>query len=123
MEGKNILVIDDSNTNLVLLESLLERNGFSVISALSAKEGIEALKESQPDLIYLDLVMPEIDGMEFIQLVKENAEWKDIPIVILSAVTDGDIIRKSRDLGATDYITKPLNIHRIVSLTRDILKN
>ena len=123
MESNNILVIDDSNTNLVLIESLLERNGFVVMSALSAKEGLKALKESKPDLIYLDLVMPEIDGIEFIQIVKKNKAWKNIPIVILSAVTDRDIIRKSKDMGAIDYITKPLNIHRILTLTRDILKN
>ena len=123
MEGRNILVIDDSNTNLVLLESLLERHGYRVYSALSAMEGIETMKENLPDLIYLDLVMPEIDGLEFIKIIRATSEWKKIPVVILSAVTDEDIINKSRELGVIEYVTKPLNIHRIVDLTKTILFN
>jgi len=123
MEGRNILVIDDSNTNLVLLESLLERHGYRVYSALSAMEGIETMKENLPDLIYLDLVMPEIDGLEFIKIIRATSEWKKIPVVILSAVTDEDIINKSRELGVIEYVTKPLNIHRIVDLTKTILVN
>lgn len=123
MEGRNILVIDDSNTNLVLLESLLERNGYRVYSALSALEGIETMKENLPDLIYLDLVMPEIDGLEFMKMIRMNNDWKNIPVVMLSAVTDEEIINKSKDLGVTEYITKPLNIHKIVTLTRTILSN
>jgi len=123
MEGRNILVIDDSNTNLVLLESLLERHGYRVYSALSAMEGIETMKENLPDLIYLDLVMPEIDGLEFIKIIRATREWEKIPVVILSAVTDEDIISKSKEMGVIEYITKPLNIHRIVDLTKNILVN
>lgn len=121
MAGGNILIIDDSNTNLVLLESLLERNGYQVLSALSARDGIEVMEENMPDLIYLDLVMPEIDGLEFISIIRSKSEWKDIPVVILSAVTDEDIITRSMELGITGYITKPLNIHRIIELTKSIL--
>jgi len=67
--------------------------------------------------------MPEVDGLEFVRLVKNNDQWKNIPVVILSAVTDSEIIRKSIEPGATEYITKPLNIHQIVSLAKDILNN
>ena len=123
MKGRNVLVIDDSNTNLVLLESLLERHGYRVFLALSAMEGIETMKENLPDLIYLDLIMPEIDGLEFIRIIRETTEWKDIPVVILSAVTDEDIIIRSKELGVIEYVTKPLNIHRIVDLTKTILVN
>ncbi|HUS86549.1 MAG TPA: response regulator [Bacteroidales bacterium] len=123
MPVRNILVIDDSNTNIVLLEVLLEKNGYRVFSALSAMEGIDSMKENLPDLIYLDLLMPEVDGLEFIRIVKNNQHWKNIPVVILSAITDSDIIKKSLELGVTEYITKPLNIHRIVSLAKDILNN
>ena len=123
MSGNRILVIDDSNTNLVLLESLLDKNGYEVHSALSALEGLENLKKQKADLIYLDFLMPEIDGLEFMDMLRENDEWKDIPVVILSAISDADIIKQSKEKGVIDYITKPINVHRIIDLTREILSN
>lgn len=123
MSGNRILVIDDSNTNLVLLESLLQKNGYTVCSALSAMEGIENLRQEKPDLIYLDFLMPEIDGLEFMDMLRINDEWKDIPVVILSAISDSDIIKRSREKGVIDYITKPINIHKIIDLTKEILSN
>lgn len=123
MTGNRILVIDDSNTNLVLLESLLEKKGYDVCSALSAMEGLENLKEKKPDLIYLDFLMPEIDGLQFLDILRKNDDWKDIPVVILSAISDADIIKRSKDKGVIDYITKPINIHKIIDLTKNILSN
>ena len=61
MEGNKILIIDDSNTNIVILESLLKKNGYDVSSALSAMEGLKSIENGKPDLIYLDFLMPEID--------------------------------------------------------------
>lgn len=123
MTGNRILVIDDSNTNLVLLESLLQKNGYNVSSALSAMEGIENLKQNKPDLIFLDFLMPEIDGLQFLDILHKNKEWKNIPVVILSAISDLDIIKKSKDMGVVDYITKPISIDKIVELARSILTN
>ena len=123
MAGNRILVIDDSNTNLVLLESLLKKNGYSVSSALSAKEGLKSIEEGKPDLIYLDFLMPEIDGLEFMTMLQANESWKDIPIVMLSAISDKEVIKRSMDMGVKEYVTKPINIHRIISLTDEILKN
>jgi CheY-like chemotaxis protein len=123
MPGNKILVIDDSNTNLVLLESLLRKNGYDVSSALSAMEGLENLKYQKADLIYLDILMPEIDGLEFMDLLRENKEWDDIPVVILSAISDADIIKRSMEKGVIEYITKPINVHKIIDLTKKILSN
>lgn len=123
MSGNNILVIDDSHTNLVLLESLLQRSGYTVSSALSAKEGLKSIEESVPDLIYLDFLMPEIDGLEFMAILNENDSWRGIPIVMLSAISDKEVIKKSKELGVKEYIVKPINLHRIVSLTKEILSN
>ena len=108
MSGNRILVIDDSNTNLVLLEALLHKKGYEVHSALSAMEGLENLRKQKADLIYLDLLMPEIDGLEFMDILRENKDWKDIPVVILSAISDADIIKKSMAKGVVDYITKKI---------------
>ena len=123
MSSKTILIIDDSNTNLVLLESLFKRSGYSVHSASSAKEGLKTLENKQPDLIYLDLIMPDVDGFDFIRMLRKNSDWKDIPVVILSAVNEEEVISRSIELGARDYLTKPLNIKYVMSLTENILSN
>jgi len=121
MSDKNILVIDDSNTNLVLLESLFKRSGYRVFSAMSGKEGLDLMKDSIPDLIFLDLKMPEIDGFEFMKLMKKNSNWADIPVVILSAVSDKETITRTIEMGVVEYLTKPLEIEKVIYLTRNIL--
>lgn len=123
MSNKTILIIDDSNTNLVLLESLLKRNGYSVHSASCAREGLKTLEKMQPDLVYLDLLMPDVDGFEFLRILRANSEWKDIPVVILSAVDEEEVISKSIELGAKDYLTKPLDIEYIITLTKNMFSN
>ena len=123
MMGNNILVIDDSHTNVVLLESVLERSGYSVTTALSAKEGLKSIKERVPDLIYLDFLMPEIDGLEFMAILRKKESWKGIPIVMLSAISDKDIIKRSKEMGVREYIVKPINLQKIISLTSELLPN
>ena len=123
MSKKNILIIDDSNTNLVLLESLFKRNGYRVLSALNGKEGLESVENDIPDLIYLDLKMPEVDGFEFLRKLKGKEEWKDIPVVILSAVNERETIIQSIELGVVEYLTKPLDVERVIHLTRNILND
>lgn len=122
MDKKLILIIDDSSTNIVLLETVLGRNGYEVASARSAMEGIAKIKKRIPDLIYLDLIMPDVDGLRFMEILHENIEWQGIPVVIISAVTDGDIKKRSLKMGVTSYITKPVNIDRIVQVTREIIE-
>lgn len=121
MSNKNILVIDDSNTNLVLLESLFKRNGYRVFSALNGKQALELIVKTVPDLIFLDLKMPEIDGFEFMKLLKNNPNWAEIPVVILSAISDRETIIQGIEMGVVDYLTKPLEIEKVINLTRNIL--
>ncbi|MCA1757476.1 MAG: response regulator [Bacteroidales bacterium] len=122
MDKKLILIIDDSSTNIVLLETVLSRNGYEVASARGAMEGIAKIKKRIPDLIYLDLIMPDVDGLRFMEIIHDNIEWQDIPVVIISAISDGDIKKRSLKMGVTSYITKPVNIDRIVQVTREIVE-
>lgn len=123
MDKKLILIIDDSSTNIVLLETVLNRNGYEVASARSAMEGISRIKKRVPDLIYLDLIMPDVDGLRFMEILRENREWQEIPVVIISAVNDLDIKRRSLNMGVTCYITKPVNLDRIVRVTGEIIES
>lgn len=118
---KDILIIDDSNTNVVLLESLLKRNGYRVISARDGREGIERLDNNIPDLIFLDLKMPGLNGFEFIQALKSKKEWESIPIIILTAVSDKESMQRINDLGIEYYLSKPLDFDKIISLARQVL--
>lgn len=123
MSSNNILVIDDSNTNLVLLESLFKRNGYRVLSAMSGKEALDLISKTLPDLIFLDLKMPEIDGFEFMKLLRDNSDWAEIPVVILSAISDKETIIRGIEMGVVDYLTKPLEIEKVIHLTRNILSS
>jgi PleD family two-component response regulator len=123
MDKKTILLIDDSNTNLVLLETLLKRNGYNVCSALNAMDGIGSIKKNIPDLIYLDLVMPDLDGLDFMKILRSKPEWEKIPVIILSAVSDRSLINKSKEMGVADYIVKPININKIIDLTKNYVNN
>jgi len=117
MEGKTsplVLVVDDSNTNVVLLEAILNDKGYEIETALNAKEAFAIMEVKVPDLILLDLLMPKINGYDFLQQVKENEKTRDIPVIIVSAVTEAENIRKTFDMGAVDFIKKPIDIQDLI---------
>ncbi len=122
MSGKKtVLIIDDSNTNVVLLEAILNTKGFDTLTALSVKEAKPLFKRNKPDLILLDLLMPDISGFEFLEGVESNAELKAIPIIIVSALTDDISIEKTRKMGAVEFIKKPVNINTLVNVVEEAL--
>lgn len=105
----HILVVDDTPRNLQLLMSILSREKYKIHAA---QDGIQALKKAQaiiPDLILLDVMMPEIDGFEACKQLKSSPETEDIPIIFLTALTETKDIVKGFELGAVDYVTKPFN--------------
>jgi len=112
---KKILIVDDSNTNVVLLEAILVRRGYEIRTALNVDEAYNMLEIDRPELILLDLLMPKISGYQFLDQLKKNSETRDIPVIIVSAVTDTPNIQKTFDLGAVDYIEKPVDIKVLVS--------
>jgi CheY-like chemotaxis protein len=108
---KKILVIDDSETNLVLLKAILEDEGFEVWLASSSKEATAMYQSNQPDLILLDLLMPGIDGFGFLQEFNEsNKEKNATPVIVVTAYANDENIEKAKDLGAQDVIEKPIDI-------------
>lgn len=99
-----ILVIDDDSAVTDLLSLLLKSQGFEVTATNSSTDGLTHIRENQPDLVVLDLMMPEIDGW---QVCKAVREFSDIPIIVLSALNDPSMIASVLDSGADDYLTKP----------------
>ena len=112
---KKILIVDDSNTNVVLLEAILVSRGYSIHTALNVEEAYSLLKKDRPELILLDLLMPKISGYQFLDQLKKNDETRDIPVIVVSAVTDALDIQKTFELGAVDYIEKPVDIKALVT--------
>jgi DNA-binding response OmpR family regulator len=99
-----ILVIDDDSAVTDLLSLLLRSQGFDVTATNNSTEGLNFIRESQPDLVVLDLMMPEIDGWEVCKAVRG---FSDVPIIVLSALNDPSMIASVLDSGADDYLTKP----------------
>ena len=105
---KKILIIDDELTILLVSTRRLEANNYEVITASSGKEGIEKVVTFKPDLILLDIVMPELDGFEVCKRLKASKETKEIPIIIFTASSGPeDFGRKAAELGTAGYLEKP----------------
>ncbi|MBF0287270.1 MAG: hybrid sensor histidine kinase/response regulator [SAR324 cluster bacterium] len=111
----NVLVVDDNPNNLRLLSGILTANGYKARSAPSASLAFRSAKASLPDLILLDIMMPDIDGFEACRQFKDSPEAQDIPIIFLTAKMEMDDMIKGFELGAVDYITKPFNSRELLT--------
>jgi CheY-like chemotaxis protein len=127
-----ILVVDDMTQNLQILMSILEKVGYNISFALSGKQTLERLTKVKPDLILLDLMMPDLDGLEVCKRLKVNPDWCDIPVIFLTASHEPDKLLEAFEKGAVDYVTKPfktaellarVKTHLELKQTRDELKN
>ncbi len=112
---KKILIVDDSNTNVVLLAAILNSRGYEIRTAYNVEEAHIMLAKELPSLILLDLLMPRISGYQFLDQLKKDEKTRNIPVIIVSAVTDTPNIQKTFDMGAVDYIEKPVDIKALVS--------
>lgn len=118
-----ILVVDDSSTNIVLLEAILNGQGYQIETAQSVKEAYLIIKKEPINLILLDLLMPRISGYDFLKEIKSNEATKDIPVIIVSAVADPENRKKSIELGAVDFVNKPIDIQDFIAKVDSVLKN
>ena len=122
MKEYNILVVDDSTTNIVLLEAIFEDKGYKLHTALNVSEAIHSMSKTLPDLILLDLLMPKISGFEFLEQLRKDDKSKNIPVIVISALTENDNIEKIRNLGATEFVSKPVDIPSLIALVEKTLR-
>jgi DNA-binding response OmpR family regulator len=108
------LLVDDDEDIVYLLRLLLLRDGFIVHTATNGRDAAEFIASSKPtDLVLTDLMLPYVSGFELITQIRENRQWRDVPVIVLSGkVTERDAIR-ALDIGANDYVTKPYNPHEL----------
>ncbi len=118
-----ILVVDDSTTNVVLLEAILDEKGYKIETALNAKEAYTLIEKHTPDLILLDLLMPKISGFDFLQEIRKNETTKTTPVIVISALTDEDNIEKIMSMGAIDFVKKPIDLQYLVDKVESVLED
>jgi len=119
---KKILVIDDLPENVFMLQDRLEHEGYEVITAYDGKSGIEKAKGELPDLILLDVMMPDITGIEVCKTLVADKETSGIPIILVTAKSGAGDTKEGLEAGAFDYIKKPINRIELVARVKSALK-
>lgn len=109
-----VLIVDDVPTNVMLVQAILKKEGYTLLTCDSGAKALQIAKERHPHLILLDIMMPEMDGYEVLQHLKNNPDTNNIPVIIMSALSDMQSIVKGYQLGATEYVTKPFQREELV---------
>jgi len=117
--NKRILVVDDEERIVRFIRLNLEQDGFLVVDAFTGRQAMEKLRQALPDLILLDVMLPDLDGFEVLRMIREN---HDVPIIMLTAKTEEDDRVRGLELGADDYVTKPFSPRELVSRVRAVLR-
>ena len=118
-EGKHLLIVDDDMRNIYSLAAILEDKGFEIEVASNGLEAISALEENPNyDLVLMDIMMPEMDGYEAMTTIRKQARFANLPIIALTAKAMKGDKQKCIEAGANDYITKPIDSHKLISLIR-----
>ncbi|MGH9140875.1 MAG: response regulator, partial [Vicinamibacterales bacterium] len=124
LDGRRVLVVEDDARNIFALSSVLEPKGARVEIARNGREAIEVLTRNLAaangaiDLVLMDIMMPEMDGLTAMREIRKRPEWKKLPIIALTAKAMKDDQEKCLAAGANDYIAKPLDVEKLLSLVR-----
>ena len=122
MSQPHILIIEDEEHIVELIKFNLESNGYKVSYAFNGRDGIKRVEMEKPDLVLLDLMLPEIDGIAVCNRIKSNREIKQIPIIMLTAKSSETDKIIGLEIGADDYITKPFSIRELLTRIKVILR-
>jgi DNA-binding response OmpR family regulator len=114
-----ILIIDDDHSLIRLTEHILSKEGFDVLTALNGLEGLQKAQKEEPDLVILDIVMPEPDGFQVLELLRQHT---NIPVIMLTAEQTIDMSCDALTLGADDYIRKPFRANQLIARVRAKLR-
>ena len=124
LQGRRVLIVEDDVRNIFALSSVLEPKGISVAIARNGREALDMLARSSQDpakridLVLMDIMMPEMDGLTAMREIRKRTEWRDMPIIALTAKAMKDDHEKCLAAGANDYIAKPLDVEKLLSLVR-----
>ena len=122
LDSSLILLVDDEQVNLELFSTILGEEGYRTLTAKTADNALQLLQNNKPDLIISDIYMPEMGGFEFYEKVQKMPEFRSVPFIFLSALSDRQHVREGKELGADDYLTKPVDIDELVTTVKGKLK-
>ena len=117
-----VLLCDDELMNRKVASKILKKEGFEVIEAENGKEALELLQENVVELILMDLMMPVMDGYEATKIIKEDKKLSHIPLIVISALSDKEAIKKGFELGANEYISKPFDLTEFILRVKNAIK-
>ena len=118
---KRILVVDDEPDIIKVVVFRLKKAGYKIVEVENGKEALDALRHGEKiDLVLLDLIMPVMDGYQCCRALKADADWKDIPVIVLSAESGQDIREKAKQLQADDFIVKPFDTETLIAKIRKL---
>ncbi len=117
-----VLIVDDISLNTILLQKFLSQFTCKVASANGGQQALDIIAENKPALILLDIMMPGIDGLMLLQMLRANPAYADIRIVMVSAANDNENVMKALSLGANDFISKPINLAKFTNCVSTQLK-
>jgi twitching motility two-component system response regulator PilG len=123
MEKNRILVVEDEESLLKLESILLSAKGYNVTGVMDGKSALEEVMANPPDLVLLDVMLPELDGFEVCRLIKENPDIRHIPVVLLTAKKNSQDIERGRQVGCDAYITKPFKSSKVLDVIQELLGN
>ena len=122
-QNLKVMVIDDSKTIRRTAETLLQREGFEVVTAVDGFEALAKIAEANPDIVFVDIMMPRLDGYQTCALIKNNSAFKSTPVIMLSS-KDGLFDKaKGRIVGSDEYLTKPFSKEELFSAIRQYVKS
>ncbi len=117
-----VLIIEDEEMLVNMYVSKFEKDGFLTIKALNGKQGVELIEKENPDIVLLDIIMPEMDGFMVLKEIKSNPKTKDIPVIMLTNLGQDEDVNKGGKLGAVDYLVKAnLTPSEVVEKVKKIL--
>jgi DNA-binding response OmpR family regulator len=116
-----VLVVDDEDMTRKLLRLMLERDGFTILEAEDGQQALEVIAESKPDIVILDVMMPNMDGFTTCQELRSQPETAELPIILLSARSQTEAVRAGLESGADRYMTKPISKPELVQTITDLL--
>lgn len=119
--AERILIVDDDETIVNLLATIFEMEGMIPLKALSAKEALAVMEQGPPDLILLDIMMPELDGFEVLAILRKDQRTKHLPVIILTGLTDKKNMLKGWREQADEWVTKPFDPMQLIATIRQIL--
>jgi len=118
---KRVLIVEDNDLNMKLFNDLLEAHGYATLQARAGLEGFELARDHRPDLILMDIQLPEVSGIDIIKLLKENDELRVIPIIAITAFAMKGDEERIRESGCEGYLSKPISVSRFMETVRSFI--